>query len=409
MDALPRLTAEQTAERLGVKLETLYAYVARGKLARDRTADGSSFDPLEVERFAAGRRRRSAPGSPATGRSDGRPLMVIETGFALIEDGDLFYRGRRAVDLAAEPFETVARWALTGAWDADARFSPGAGMAAARLAADALPSSAPDRDRQLIAVTALAAADPLRTSLDPTTVAGAAERMVAGMVAVLPVVAHDDASETEDDALALRLHRRLASTPPTPDVVAVLNAALVLLVDHDLAVSTLAARAAASARATPYGVVVAGMGALDSPLHGNASRAAHRLLARVVDGEDPARVVADAVVGAGGPVPGFGQPLYPDGDPRARALLGRLAAEAGATPVLAAVEAVSGLLRDRAGALPNVDLALGAITLAHGMRDDAGEVIFATARAVGFVVHALAEYGEPPLRLRPVGRYTGPL
>jgi len=409
MDALPRLTAEQTAERLGVKLETLYAYVARGKLARDRTADGSSFDPLEVERFAAGRRRRSAPGSPATGRSDGRPLMVIETGFALIEDGDLFYRGRRAVDLAAEPFETVARWALTGAWDADARFSPGAGMAAVRRAADALPSSAADRDRQLIAVTALAAADPLRTSLDPTTVAGAAERMVAGMVAVLPVGAADDAQERDDDPLALRLHRRLAATPPTPSAVAVLDAALVLLIDHDLAVSTLAARAAASARATPYGVVVAGMGALDSPLHGNASRAAHRLLARVVDGEDPARVVADAVVGAPGPVPGFGQPLYPDGDPRARALLGRLAAETGATPVLAAVEAVSALLRDRAGALPNVDLALGAITLAHGMRDDAGEVIFATARAVGFVVHALAEYGEPPLRLRPVGRYTGPL
>jgi citrate synthase len=410
MDALPRLTAEQTAERLGVKLETLYAYVARGKLARDRTADGSSFDPLEVERFAAARRRRSAPGSPATGRSDGRPLMVIETTFALIEDGDLVYRGRRAVELAREPFETVARWALTGAWDPDARFSPGAGMAAARRAADELPASAGDRDRQLIAVTALAAADPLRTSLDPATVAGAAERTAAGMVSVLPVVAHDDASETEDDALALRLHRRLAATAPTPDAVAVLNAALVLLVDHDLAVSTLAARAAASARATPYGVVVAGMGALDSPLHGNASRAAHRLLARVVAGEDPARVVADTVVaGAGGPVPGFGQPLYPDGDPRARALLDLLAAESDAAPVLSAVEAVSALLRDRAGAHPNIDLALGALTLAHGMRDDAGEVIFATARAIGFVVHALAEYGEPPLRLRPVGRYTGPL
>lgn len=411
MDALPRLTAEQTAERLGVKLETLYAYVARGKLARDRTADGSSFDPLEVERFAAARRRRSAPGSPATGRSDGRPLMVIETGFALIEDGDLFYRGRRAVELAREPFETVARWALTGAWDADARFSPGAGMADARRAADALPASAGDRDRQLIAVTALAAADPLRTSLDPATVAGAAERMVAGMVAVLPVVVGGDgASETDGDALALRLHRRLAATAPTPDAVAVLNAALVLLIDHDLAVSTLAARAAASARATPYGVVVAGMGALDSPLHGNASRAAHRLLARVVAGADPARVVADTVVaGAGGPVPGFGQPLYPDGDPRAQALLGLLSAEDSAAPVLAAADAVSALLRDRAGAHPNIDLALGALTLAHGMRDDAGEVVFATARAIGFVVHALAEYGEPPLRLRPVGRYTGPL
>lgn len=426
MDALPRLTAEQTAERLGVKLETLYAYVARGKLTRDRTTDGSSFDPLEVERFATARRRRAAAGGPASGRSDGRPLMVIDTGFALIEDGDLFYRGRRAVDLAAEPFETVARWALTGGWDPAARFAaPGAGMAAARDAAAALPAAAGDRDRQLIAVTALAAADPLRTSLDPATVAGAAEAMAAGMVDVLPVAGNATA-ERADDTLALRLHRRLrahsgasdgaaaagtatTAAEGTDTAVAVLNAALVLLIDHDLAVSTLAARAAASARATPYGVVIAGMGALDSPLHGNASRAAHRMLARVVAGADPARVVADAVVGAGGPVPGFGQPLYPDGDPRARALLGLLAAEPGAAPVLAAVDATAALLRDRAGAHPNVDLALAALTLAHGMRDDAGEVVFATARTIGFVLHALAEYREPPLRLRPVGRYTGPL
>jgi citrate synthase len=403
MDGLPRLTAEQTADRLGVKLETLYAYVARGRLSRERTADGSTFDPLEIERFASSRRRRSLPGGAASGRSDGRPLMVIETDFALIEDGELYYRGRPAADLATESFETVAHWALTGAWDAGARFRTGPGLGAARRAADALPAAAGGRDRQLVAVTALAAADPLRTSLDPVAVAGAAERIVAGMVAVL-----GDDEPDERDALAVRLLRALSGRPDTPGSADALNAALVLLLDHDLAVSTLAARAAASARATAYGAVIAGMGALDSPLHGNASRAAHRMLARLVSGEDPARVVADAIVGAGGPVPGFGQLLYPEGDPRARRLLGLLAASPGATPVLAAVEAVSALLRERAATHPNIDLALGALTLAHGMRDDAGEVIFATARAVGFAVHALAEYDEPPLRLRPVGRYTGP-
>jgi len=66
------------------------------------------------------------------------------------------------------------------------------------------------------------------------------------------------------------------------------------------------------------------------------------------------------------------------------------------------------VLADRTGALPNVDLALGALTLATGMRDDAGEVLFATARTVGWMVHALDEYRERPLRLRPVGRYVGP-
>lgn len=363
MDALPRLTAEQTAERLGVKLETLYAYVARGRLGRERTADGSSFDPLEVERFAASRRRR--PPADA-GRSEGRPLMVIETDFASIEDGGLRYRGRPVDQLAAEPFETVAHWALTGAWDATARFEAGAGLDAARAVAVALPAAAGDRDRQLVAVSAFAAADPLRASLDPVVVASAAERLVAGMVEVLP--RHADAAPD----LPSRLFARLAP------------------------------------RASPYGVVVAGLGALDSPLHGNASRAAHRLLERVVSGADPARAVADAVVTTHGPVPGFGQPLYPDGDPRARILLGMIADDPRHAAVTAAVRAVCDVVRERTGAHPNVDLALGAVTLALGMRDDAGEVVFATARTVGWIVHAIDEYAQRPLRLRPVGRYTGP-
>ncbi|WP_285116283.1 citrate synthase [Leifsonia sp. fls2-241-R2A-40a] len=403
MDSLPRLTAEQTAERLGVKLETLYAYVARGRLGRVRTADGSSFDPLEVERFAASRRRQS---TAAPGHSDGRPLMVIETRFALIDDGELTYRGRPVDELAREPFETVARWALTGEWDAAARFRSGAGLDAARDVSQVLPASAGDRDRQLAAVTAFAAADPLRASLDPAVVATAAERLVAGMVEVLPELG-GGASGADPD-LAERLFRRLSHGTPSPADVALLNAALVLLLDHDIAISTLAARAAASARATPYGVVVAGLGALDSPLHGNASRAAYRLLDRVVSGEDPARAVADAVVATHGPVPGFGQPLYPDGDPRARILFGMLRADERHSAVAAAAKAVSEVIRDRTGAHPNVDLALGALALAAGMRDDAGEVVFATARTVGWIVHALDEYAQPPLRLRPVGRYVGP-
>lgn len=395
---LPHLTADQTADRLGVKLETLYAYVARGLLTRTRTAAGSEFDPLEVEAFAAARRRRTAP-SPA--HNEGRPLMVIETDFALIDHGELFYRGRPAAELAQEPFEVVARWALTGSWDPAARFAAGPGLEAARDVAAALPPGASDRDRQLVAVTALAAADPLRTSLDPETVAGAAERLIAGMVQVLPVL-----SPEESPSVAASLWSRLSARPPSPQLLRTIDAALVLLLDHDLAVSTLAARAAASARATPYAVVVAGLGALDSPLHGNASRAAQRMLARVAAGEEPARVVADAVVDGRGPVPGFGQPLYPAGDPRARLLLGMLADDPAGATAVEAVEALAAVLHDRTGAAPNSDLALAALSLTGGMADDAGEVIFATARTAGWIVHALAEYRERPLRLRPVGRYT---
>jgi citrate synthase len=61
MSDLPRLTAVEAAARLGVKPESLYAYVSRGLLSRERDAAGSSFDPLEVEAFA--RRRRRSPGA----------------------------------------------------------------------------------------------------------------------------------------------------------------------------------------------------------------------------------------------------------------------------------------------------------------------------------------------------------
>src|SRR3984957_3378450 len=57
------LTAIQAAQRLGVKPATLYAYVSRGVLRRDRAADGrgSLFDAEEVKRLA----RRGRPRRPA--------------------------------------------------------------------------------------------------------------------------------------------------------------------------------------------------------------------------------------------------------------------------------------------------------------------------------------------------------
>jgi citrate synthase len=42
------------------------------------------------------------------------------------------------------------------------------------------------------------------------------------------------------------------------------------------------------------------------------------------------------------------------------------------------------------------------------MRPEAGEAVFALARTAGWIAHALEEYGERPLRLRPSGQYTGP-
>jgi len=42
------------------------------------------------------------------------------------------------------------------------------------------------------------------------------------------------------------------------------------------------------------------------------------------------------------------------------------------------------------------------------MPAEAGETVFSVARAAGWIAHAMEEYGERPLRMRPVGAYDGP-
>ena len=54
---------------------------------------------------------------------------------------------------------------------------------------------------------------------------------------------------------------------------------MVLLADHELAASTLAARVAASVRADPYAVVAAGLGVTSGALHGGASLGVEAMLA----------------------------------------------------------------------------------------------------------------------------------
>jgi citrate synthase len=54
-----------------------------------------------------------------------------------------------------------------------------------------------------------------------------------------------------------------------------------------------------------------------------------------------------------------------------------------------------------------VDLALAVFTVSCGMHAEAGETVFAVARTAGWIAHALEEYGERPLRMRPSGQYVG--
>ncbi|MEU3064853.1 citrate synthase [Streptomyces subrutilus] len=401
MDEERRLTTRQAAEVLGVKPATVYAYVSRGQLAsrRDPVGRGSSFDAREVEALAR-RSRREAAG-PA-----GEPS--VRTALTLIEPDRYHYRGVDAVGLASRyRFEEVAEFLWTGVLPHGARFTAPAGtLAAARRAVDALPAEAGPVDRLRVATAAAAVTDPLRFDLAPEAVLGAARCLIPTLVGALP--ARGTAPWPGDGRTARQLWPRLTAREPDPDALAVLDLALGLLVDHDLAASTLAVRVAASARAHPYAAVSAGLGALEGPLHGAAGRLAHRMLAEAMERGGAAPVVADHLR-AGRRVPGLGHRLYPGEDPRARALFARLEALPQAGPALAAAREVAATAAARRPGLhANVDLALAVLTVSCGMPPEAGETVFAVARTAGWIAHALEEYQERPLRMRPSGQYHGP-
>jgi len=411
MDTAPRLTAGQVAARLDVKVETLYAYVARGLLSRERGARGSTFDALEVEAFAARRRRGRGPATPGTATgSPGTPLMVLDTDVALIEDDELYFRGIPAALLAREhPFDAVAAWLWGGPGatldDARRMAVPDAFVGAAREVLASVPRTASLLDRVVLAVRALAIADPLRDEAGRGALARTGEILLAGLPRALAATVPDAASASAPASVPHHVWQALTGAPPSAAELTAINAAMVLSIDHDLAASTFAGRIAASARASSYAVVTAALGAFESPLHGTASTAAARVIAAVRQGTPPDVAIRERLGGSVRGVPGFGQPLYRAIDARAEALL----------PLVAALDvrttdAVASLTETMAptGLQPNIDLALGALTVAAGMPDDAGSLMFAVARTAGWIAHAIAEQAEPPLRLRPRGRYVGP-
>ncbi|MBI3966155.1 MAG: citrate synthase family protein [Chloroflexi bacterium] len=398
------LSVAEVAARLRIKPATVYAYVSRGLLRSETGSDGraSRFDVAQVERLATkGRRARGLE----------RPDLVVESALTAITGERYYYRGRDALRLAGtQPFEAVAQWLWTGGfgdatpWEASAE--------AIRVGVDAQAPLPPDTlplDRLRVIASAVATVDELRYDTSPEGVVGTARRLLVSLVECLPEGGGRAAGSQRTsppggrpEPLARRLGRALGLAELTPARVDLLNTALVLLADHELSASTLAARVAASLQAEPYAVVSAGLGAISGPRHGGAVLKVEGLLAQIGQTADVGRVVGN-YLRRGEALPGFGHPLYSGIDPRADLLLRLLGTVEVDPERLAGLQAV----RDRSPVPPNVDFGLAGLAYALELVRGAGEAIFAAARTAGWIAHALEEYAAPtPFRLRAL--YTGP-
>ncbi|MGW5360433.1 citrate synthase [Actinopolymorpha pittospori] len=418
-DSTRWMTTAQAAELLGVKPETVYAYVSRGVLTRHRGADrrSSRFDRIEVERLAKRNRR---------GGRAGALEVVIDTELTLLDpEGALYYRGRDAIELArTASFEDVAELLWSGSTASGVAGSGSAGSEVAgsgsagsdrggawrageaavlvgRRAQEALPASTRPIDRVRVAVATLAAADPMRDDRRPAAVTATARTLVAGVVDCLPV-----RTPVPGRSIAERLWSRLADRPPGGGEIRALDAALILLADHELAASTFAARIAASVWADPYLVVLTALSAGGGVLHGASASAVEGFLREAAESGDVPRLVGDRLR-QGERLPGFGHAVYTGPDPRAEALLDLVARSGTQGQVDETVAELVRVVGRHGGPRPNVDLALGALAVKAGLADGSGEVIFLLGRMAGVVAHALEEYAHR-LRFRPRALYTGP-
>jgi citrate synthase len=293
------------------------------------------------------------------------------------------YRGRAATDLAASmSFERVAEllWQSEepGDWSVpDLGFCP----------------LTQTLDRMRWALVMCGAADPLRADMRPAAVARAGRRSAAALTNVVgPPPPREDATAS----IAARLAARLAPTSASVPAAAV-NAALVLMADHELATSTVAVRVAASVRSDPYDALLAGLATLAGPLHGGASQQVYELL--VVAERDGASRALNDVLREQGRLPGFGHSVYQSGDPRFAALM-QLAEPLLSDERRAIVNEVIALAAAHDVPLANCDLALAALSWGTGMPPDTGRTLFAVARVAGWIAHYMEELAERPVRFR---------
>jgi len=386
------IDAASAASRLGITRATLYAYVSRHLVQTHADPDDPRrrlYSADDIARLAKAKARGRKPAVIAATTLDWG-LPALDSRIALIDGGKLYYRGQDAAKLAHDQsLEAVARL-LWDCGDTDPFAAPAPRPSASwpivgKQMRDALPT---ERCTALL---------PLAGIGTTVTWRHAAQSLWTDAAGLLRAMA---AAATATEPSTLPIHRHLAQAwRAGPRKAELIRAALVLCADHELNASAFAARVIASTGASLSACLSGGLGALSGPLHGGTTSLVEMLFDEVDRVGDATRVVRERLR-RGDQLPGFGHPLYPDGDPRSRALLRLLPADKTRNALIDAIGAIG-------GHTPNVDFALVSLRRAAQLPYGAALALFTVGRTAGWIAHALEQQASGAI-IRPRARYTGP-
>lgn len=397
------LTAREAAKQLGVSMPTLYAYVSRGLIRSEAGGDVRRQRRYHVEDIQRLRERKEQRRDPTRAAAQalhwGAPLL--ESSLTFINEGKLHYRGYDAVTLASEHnVEEAAALLWSGNLQAHiATFNepltkPGR-IKLQKLISQVKPY--PLIESFQMALLMASADDPTSYDLRPGAVAQTGGRILDLLTAVI-------AGQPVEHRIAQTLAQNWMPSQPTK-AVKLLNAALILVADHELNISAFTARCAASAGATPYMATVAGLSALQGVKHGGNVNRVEALLNEIRT-PDKAGTVLNRRLRHGDEIPGFGHKLYPEGDPRGRALLQMMTETMPRSAALSLSNAVIQKARTLIGEEPNSDFALAVLARLLNLPEGYGLGIFALGRTIGWLAHAIEQYQSNSL-IRPRARYVG--
>jgi citrate synthase len=382
------LTAKEAADELGISVATLYSYVSR-KQIRSQRAPRSKARLYWKEDIVSLKRASQSPAD----------ALVPSTTITLLTPDGPFYRGQSAVKLAeTESLERVCGilWGPP-AEGAFGRLDFRRTELYDRVLEDLATATTAEKVTALLPI--LERANPRAYDLSPSGYCRTGAEMMRWFAAI--ICGQQSPSE-------LPLHevvtQGLGAPPGYTDIV---RRMLVLAADHELDPSTYAVRAVANTGVSPYQIALVGLAAAAGRrLTFGRPQALSQMIQEIMRSKDPAEPILRRV-SEGEPVYGFGSRLYPQGDPRAAALLTALREAFPDDIELSRLDKAISVAHDVMQEPPDFVIPLSFIGYKLGLIGRES-ILLRLARMSGWIAHALEQYNNQEL-VRPRTTYVGTL